>query len=161
MRVFTDHLPLPDGTCLACGLRWPCHTFQKHLKAQAKGRGELMGAHMTIWYLRFLGRPEYWRFGPDVHMQVFGWIDAAVRMEQAIERAPEAVARARIEAERAARMATTGAQQAVAQARRNIKTWPQRWREWMDLRLTNGNGRPVRGTVRFGEVRDNSKVGVR
>lgn len=96
-RVISDHVPLNEGTqswpkvCGACGLPWPCITFQRQLQGQSDNRADRMRAHMTVWSLRMLSRPELAFIGRDVSVQLLGWIDGAVAAQDAVDRARKAV----------------------------------------------------------------------
>jgi hypothetical protein len=96
-RVVSDHVPLNDGSyawpkgCRACGLPWPCHTFQRQLQGQSGNHADRMRAHMTVWTLRMLSRPELAFIGPDVSTQLLGWIDSAVAAQDAVDRARKAI----------------------------------------------------------------------
>lgn len=96
-RVISDHVPLNEGTnawpkvCGACGLPWPCQTFQRQLQGQSDNRADRMRAHMTVWSLRMLSRPELAFIGPEVSVQLLGWIDSAVAAQDAVDRARKAV----------------------------------------------------------------------
>lgn len=115
VRILSDHLPLPHARtwpvpCLACAEPWPCPTFQRHLLAQAdvdptddarhSKRLSRMIAHLTIWQLRLMTRPELKNLGREVHVGLFGWIDAALLAQNKLERIREAV--------------STGARRAIA-----------------------------------------------
>jgi hypothetical protein len=96
-RVVSDHMPLNDGTfawpkvCTACGVAWPCHTFQRQLQGQSDNRADRMRAHMTVWSLRMLSRPELAFVGPQVSAHLLDWIDGAVAAQEAVDRARKAV----------------------------------------------------------------------
>lgn len=109
VKVRTLHTPLPPGMdggpvwppkCWACGSPWPCHAFRLHLQAQCGSdddgedryseQAKRMYAHVTIWYLRMMTRPELAFLGREVHEQLFGWIDAALLAQQKLDRAREA-----------------------------------------------------------------------
>jgi hypothetical protein len=115
-RVVSDHVPLNDGmyswpkVCGACGLSWPCHTFQRQLQGQSANRADRMRAHMTIWSLRMLSRPELAFIGPEVSSHLIDWIDSAVAAQEAVDRARKAVqARAQSAASRFAGRGWTAA----------------------------------------------------
>jgi hypothetical protein len=97
VRVVSDHLPLNEGThawpkiCGACGEAWPCHTFQRQLQGQSDNRADRMRAHMTVWSLRLLSRPELAFIGPEVSGHLLGWIDTAVAAQDAADRARKVV----------------------------------------------------------------------
>jgi hypothetical protein len=90
-------MPLNDGThawpkvCSVCNLPWPCHTFQRQLQGQTDNRADRMRAHMTIWSMRMLSRPELAFVGPDVSAHLLNWIDGAVAAQEAVDRARKAV----------------------------------------------------------------------
>jgi hypothetical protein len=96
-RVVSDHVPVNDGTyvwpkvCCACGLEWPCQTFQRQLQGQTDNRADRMRAHMTVWSLRMLSRPELSFIGPAVSAQLLDWIDGAVAAQDAVDRARKLV----------------------------------------------------------------------
>jgi len=96
-RVVSDHVPLTDGThtwpkvCGGCGLTWPCQTFQRQLQGQSDNRADRMRAHMTVWSLRMLSRPELAFIGPEVSAQLLDWIDGAVAAQEAVDRARKVV----------------------------------------------------------------------
>jgi hypothetical protein len=115
-RVVSDHVPVNDGTyawpkvCGACGLEWPCQTFQRQLQGQTDNRADRMRAHMTVWSLRMLSRPELSFIGPAVSAQLLDWIDGAVAAQDAVDRARKVVqGRAQSAASRFAGHATTAA----------------------------------------------------
>ncbi|HEY7225030.1 MAG TPA: hypothetical protein VH561_15765 [Micromonosporaceae bacterium] len=116
VRVVSDHVPVNDGTrawpkaCAACGQEWPCYTFQRQLQGQSGNRADRMRAHMTLWSLRMLSRPELAFIGPEIGVQLFDWIDNAVAAQEAVDRARRAVqARAQSAASRFAGRAWTAA----------------------------------------------------
>jgi hypothetical protein len=98
VRVVSDHVPLNDGTyawpkiCSACSLPWPCHSFQRQLQGQSDNSGDRMRAHMTVWSLRMLSRPELAFIGREVSAALLDWIDGAVAAQEAVDRARKAVA---------------------------------------------------------------------
>jgi hypothetical protein len=115
-RVVSDHVPVNDGTyiwpknCCACGLEWPCQTFQRQLQGQTDNRADRMRAHMTVWSLRMLSRPELSFIGPAVSAQLLDWIDGAVAAQDAVDRARKMVqGRAQSAASRFAGHAKTAA----------------------------------------------------
>jgi hypothetical protein len=96
-RVVSDHMPMNDGNytwpkvCSACSEAWPCHSFQRQLQGQSDNRADRMRAHMTLWSLRMLSRPELAFIGPQVSAQLLDWIDGAVAAQEAVDRARKAV----------------------------------------------------------------------
>jgi hypothetical protein len=115
-RVVSDHVPLNDGTyawpkvCGACGLPWPCHTFQRQLQGQSGNRADRMRAHMTVWSLRMLSRPELAFIGREVSAHLLDWIDTAVAAQEAVDHARKVVqAKAQSAASRFAGRAWTAA----------------------------------------------------
>jgi hypothetical protein len=153
-RVISDHVPLNEGAnawpkvCGACGLPWPCQTFQRQLQGQSDNRADRMRAHMTVWSLRMLSRPELAFIGRDVSVQLLGWIDGAVAAQDAVDRARKAVqARAQSAASRFAGRARNAAGRFVppGNARQLMEepARPDAQHPLADLvSLSNGTSRP-------------------
>jgi hypothetical protein len=157
VRVVSDHVPLHDGTyawpkvCSGCGLSWPCHTFQRQLQGQSDNSADRMRAHMTVWSLRMLSRPELAFIGRDVSAQLLDWIDGAVAAQEAVDRARKAVqVRAQSAASRIAdrAFATAGRFMPLGGARQHMVQGPrpdaQDGHALADLDSTPGSGRPNR-----------------
>jgi len=162
-RVVSDHMPVNDGTyawpkvCGVCGDSWPCHTFQRQLQGQSDNRADRMRAHMTVWSLRMLSRPELAFIGREVSSHLFDWIDGAVAAQDAVDRARKAV---QVRAQSAGRFAgraftAAGRFMPVAGARPPMDRTPrpdaQHWQELVDLDPTStGTSRPDDAPKRSG-----------
>jgi hypothetical protein len=172
-RVVSDHVPLNDGTfawpkvCCACGLFWPCHSFQRQLQGQSDNRADKMRAHMTVWSLRMLSRPELAFIGPEVSAQLLDWIDGAVAAQDAVDRArKEAQVRAQSAASRLAGRAfnAAGRFMPLGGARQRMgrppRPYPQPRPTLADLDVTTtGTSRPVSAPNGSGDGTGWSRLG--
>lgn len=154
--VLDMHLGGASGRCWLCGGEPVlCTKARKMLLAYFKHHPWDLLPFLREFAKQYATKPAFRHMAAEAVTAHF--VDWAVRV-QVEHMLEETVKRARLEAQRAANLATTGAQRAITQAADNIGSWRRKWRDLMDLRLTNGNGRPDRGVVRFGNVRDGGKV---